>query len=113
MTVLRGGETILRLGVAVVTGGMAAAEVISAGGVSAIEGGILATRIGGAALSGVAVVGGVLTVAMMPISIYDLATNAYRLSHHSPTAAVENIEKQLKELERQRKEINEVFESEL
>lgn len=104
---LQGGENVLRLGVVVYT----SAEIISMGGVTAIEGGVLAARVGGAALSGAAVVGGVLAVAVMPINIYDLASNAYRLSHSSPTKAVENIEKRLKELEKQREKIEEMLES--
>ena len=102
---LRGGESLLRMGTVAVAGGVAAAEIIGVGGVGALEGGILAARIGGAALTGVAIFGGILALAVMPINIYDLATNAYRLSQKSPTKAVEAIEKQLEELEKQRRDI--------
>ena len=108
VSLLQGGK-FLRMGLAATRTGVSVSQVAKAGGTAAVQGAILAGRITGAAARVVAVaaVGGVVSVLILPLDIYELVSNSYKLSQNSVSRAVELIDEQLVLLKQERDNLQE------
>ena len=96
VSLLQGGK-LVRMGLAATRMGVSVSHVTKVGSTAAVQGAILAGRITGAAARGVAVaaVGGVVSVLILPLDIYELVSNAYKLSRNSVSRAVKVLDDQL------------------
>lgn len=104
VALMQGGQ-VVRLGVIAAKGGVAGVQVARVGGTAAIQGGILAAKVTGAAVRGVSVAGGVVSVLILPLDIYELASNAYRLHKKSESNAVQWFNEQIEQLGSQHTEV--------
>ena len=88
---LRTGETLLRFGSVGARGASVAVQVANLGGIGALEGGIFAARIASGAVAGVAIVGGLLNVILLPISVIDLSVTVHSLATERNTRAIDEL----------------------
>ena len=103
VSLLQGGK-VFRIGLAAARTGVSVSLVPKAGGTAAVQGAILAGRITGAAARGVAVaaVGGVVSILILPLDIYEFVSNVYKLSQNSVSRAVELLNNRLELLKQER-----------
>lgn len=105
VALLQGGQ-VMRLGMIAAKGGVAGVQVARAGSTAVIQGGIFAARVTGAAVRGVAVAGGVISVLIFPLDIYELASNTYKLYKQSENNAIHWLNEQIKELKEQKEQVD-------
>ena len=112
VSLLQGGK-LVRMGLAATRMGVSVSHVTKAGSTAAVQGAILAGRITGAAAKGVAVaaVGGVVSVLILPLDIYELVSNAYKLIQNCDSHAVQLLENQLEHLKQERNDLQIAMES--
>ena len=105
VALLQGGQ-VMRLGMIAAKGGVAGVQVARAGSTAVIQGGIFAARVTGAAVRGVAVAGGVISVLILPLDIYELASNTYKLYKQSESNAIQWLNEQIIELKEQKEQVD-------
>ena len=92
---LRAGKAMIQFGTVGAKGTVTGLEIAELGGIAAVESIGLGLRIGGAAVTGVAVVGGVVSALLLPLDVYEIIANSIRLSKKKGTNASESIDNQI------------------
>ena len=99
------GTQLVRAGTIAAKGGLVGATAARVGATTVLQGGIFAARVGGAAVRGVAIAGGVVSVLIIPLDIAELIYNSYKLHKQSKTDIVQVFDAHLEELESQKAEV--------
>lgn len=89
--------------------GVDAAQIAELGGIAAIDGGIMVLRIAGAATRGIAIAGGIVTALVLPLDIYELVINAYRLRNNRDNNVSKWIQDQLRIMDEQQQSVQELL----
>ena len=95
----RAGKAIVQFGAVGAKG--AVVGLAELGGIAAVDSIGLGLRIGGAAVAGVAVVGGVVSALLLPLDVYEIIANSIRLSKKKGTNASESIDNQIQIMQQQ------------
>ena len=101
---LQGGK-VLNMSLAAAKGVVATSQFARIGGPIAIRAmTILAARVTGAAAK-VSVAGGVVSLLIVPLDIYEIASNVYKLYKKSKSSAIKWLDEQIEQLQCQMKDI--------
>ena len=95
IALLSAGQSVTRVSTIFARIGVDAAQVAELGGIAAIDGGIMVLRIASAATKGIAIAGGIVTALVLPLDIYELVINAYRLRNNRDNNVSKWIQDQL------------------
>ena len=95
------GDRIARMGIVTARVGVTGAQCVRLG-TQVLRGTILAARFGGAAIRGaVTVAGGVISIVILPLDIYELVSSAKKLHKKAPSKSVEPFIELLRQIEAQ------------
>ena len=92
---LRAGKAMIQFGTVGAKGTITGLEIAELGGIAAVESFGFGLRLGGAAVTGVAVVGGVVSALLLPLDVYEIIANSIRLSKKKGTNASKSIDNQI------------------
>ena len=103
------GDRVAHIGIITARVGVTGAQFAQLG-TQVLRGGILAARFGGAAIRGaVTVAGGVVSIIILPLDIYELVSSAKKLHKKAPSKSVEPFIELLRQIEPQSEENQETI----
>ena len=109
IALLSAGQSVTRVSTIFARIGVDAAQVAELGGIAAIDGGIMVLRIASAATKGIAIAGGIVTALVLPLDIYELVINAYRLRNNRDNNVSKWIQDQLDIMVDQQQSVQELL----
>ena len=109
IALMSAAQSTTRASAIVVRIGVDTAQIAQLGGIAAIDGGIMVLRIASAATRGIAIAGGIVTALVLPLDIYELVINAYRLRNNRDNNVSKWIQDQLCIMDEQQQSIQDLL----
>ena len=102
---LSGTQSVVRLSSITAKAGITSAKIAEIATTTSLDGSIIVLRVASAATKGIAIAGGVVSALVLPLDIFELVMNSYKLHNRKDTDASTWIQQQINNMEEQQRQV--------
>lgn len=102
---LSGTQSVVRLSSITAKAGITSAKIAEIATTTSLDGSIMVLRVASAATKGIAIAGGVVSALVLPLDIFELVMNSYKLHNRKDTNASTWIQQQINNMEEQQRQV--------
>lgn len=106
---LSGSQSALRLSSIAAKAGVSGAKIAEIAATTSLDSSIMVLRVASAATKGIAIAGGVVSALVLPLDIYELVVNSYKIHKKKDTNVSTWIQDQIDKMEEQQMQVEELL----